>query len=138
MGIERESKKKNEVAAFLRPVSKVSVKEKIWKNLAVSFHDRGFIERWRTISGATVDCGGLFADWEELQPHRCVNAAATAGAFMNYTSADRARMVSHIIPVSGVSRKRIRYSFWAYRSSVSVRFNLRDVISLCVYKKKEE
>lgn len=43
------------------------------------------------------------ADREELQRHR-VNAAATVGAFMNYTSADRSRMVSHIIPVSGVRR----------------------------------
>lgn len=44
-------------------------------------------------------------DWVQLQQHR-VNAAATADAFMNYV--DRSRMVSHIIPVSGVSRKKIR------------------------------
>jgi len=42
-------------------------------------------------------------DWVQLQQHR-VNAAATADAFMNYV--DRSRMVSHIIPVSGVSGKK--------------------------------
>jgi len=43
-------------------------------------------------------------NWAELQQHR-VNAAATADVFMNYTSVDRSKMVSHIIPVSGVSEK---------------------------------
>lgn len=46
----------------------------------------------------------LPGDWVELQQQRRVNAAATANIFMNYTSVDRSRMVSHIIPVSGVSR----------------------------------
>lgn len=44
-------------------------------------------------------------DWLQLQQHR-VNAAATADAFMNYV--DRSRMVSHIIPVSGVSGRNLR------------------------------
>jgi len=50
------------------------------------------------VGGAIVEIPT--GDWAQLQQHR-VNAAATADAFMNYV--DRSRMVSHIIPVSGVS-----------------------------------
>jgi len=48
----------------------------------------------------------LSSDWLELQQQQQqrVDAAATADAFMNYISVDRSRMVSHIIPVSGVSK----------------------------------
>lgn len=50
----------------------------------------------------------LSVDREELQRYRRVNAATTADSFMNYTSADRSRMVSHIIPVSGVRKNQFR------------------------------
>ena len=45
---------------------------------------------------------GLPAYWEDLAVQHSINAAATASIFMNY-DLDKPRMVSHVIPVAGVT-----------------------------------
>lgn len=45
---------------------------------------------------------GLPAYWDDLAVQHSVNAAATASIFMNY-DLDKPRMVSHVIPVAGVT-----------------------------------
>lgn len=88
----------------------VSVKSKFGNSRAERYLGKIFFNRRiAQFPSAVAIVESSISNWEELQQqqHR-VNVVTTADAFMNYTSVDRSRMVSHIVPVSGVSWKPIR------------------------------